>query len=91
MQTENGVFVAVRNCHVICFHEIGANSECGVVAIRFFFASARKEVEDVDEVKEVKERTMITPGRGTGTSVPGATTLEGGIWRLEAVAILCLQ
>jgi hypothetical protein len=39
---------------VICFHEIGANFECGVVAIRFFFASAKKEVEDVDEVKEAK-------------------------------------
>ena len=88
MQTENGVFVAVRNCHVICFHEIGANSECGVVSIRFFFASAKKEVEDVDEVKE---KALITPPRGTGASAPGATTLEGGIWRLEELAILCLQ
>jgi hypothetical protein len=49
------------------------------------------EVEDVDEVKEVKEKTLVTQGRGAGTSVPGATTLEVGLWRLEAVAILCLQ
>jgi hypothetical protein len=77
---------------VICFHEIGANFECGVVSIRFFFASAKKEVEDVDEVKkEVREKALTTPARGTETSVPGATTLEGGIWRLGAVAILCLQ
>jgi hypothetical protein len=40
---------------------------------------------------EVKEKALITPRSGAGTSVPGATTLEGGIWRLEAVAILCLQ
>ena len=82
---------------MICFHEIGANFECGVVAISrhgrqgFFFASAKMEVEDVDEIKEVKEKTPIMPKRGTGTRVPGATTLEAGFWRLEAVAILCLQ
>jgi hypothetical protein len=82
---------------VICFHEIGANFECGVVAISrhgrqgFLFASAKKEVEDVDEVKEVKEKALSTPGKGTVTSVPSATRLDGVIWRLEAVAILCLQ
>ena len=82
---------------MICFHEIGANFECGVVAISrhggqgFFFASSKKEVEDVDEVKEVKEKALILPARGTRASVPGATTPGAGFWRLEAVAILCLQ
>jgi hypothetical protein len=96
MQREYGVFVSIRNCHVICFHEIGANFECGVVAISrhggqgFFFASAKMDVEEVDEVIEAKEKALITPARGAGTCVPGATTLEVGIWRLEAVAILCL-
>jgi hypothetical protein len=37
-QSESGVFVAVRKCLLVCFHGIAAIFECGVVAIRFFFA-----------------------------------------------------
>ncbi len=45
----------------------------------------------MDELKEVKEKALIRPATGMGTGAPSAITLEGGIWRLEAVAILCLQ
>jgi hypothetical protein len=38
-RSRSGVFVSIRKCLLLSFHEIAAIFECGVVSIRFFFAS----------------------------------------------------